>query len=133
MALKGAPIWVSSKTRCSHLGVSDLGSSRSGFGLNLRFDSERFRKWECCSLAAALAQRATTPVEDEKPSLPLADTSGKIEGSQDNESSGFHKDLNLLPSKFALSRFKVEFSSWNMLNFYFSFLFFFYFYFFFFF
>lgn len=99
MALKAAPIWGCAKIPCSHLGVSDLGSRRSGFALNLRHDLERFRKLECCCLGA-LAHRAITPVEDEKPCVPGADSSGAIERTQRNESMGFHKDLNLLPSEF---------------------------------
>ncbi|XP_024019835.1 arogenate dehydratase/prephenate dehydratase 1, chloroplastic [Morus notabilis] len=96
MALNGSPIWGCAKTP-SHLGVSDWGPSRSGFSLNLRCD---LRKWECRflgSLAAAQTQRATTPVDDEKPYLSVADTSGPIQKARNNESRGFHKDLNLLP------------------------------------
>ncbi|PON35014.1 Bifunctional P-protein, chorismate mutase/prephenate dehydratase [Parasponia andersonii] len=96
MALKGAPILVCAKTHCSHLGVSDLRSNRSGFASNLRYDFERFRKWECCCLGA-LSQRAITPVEDEKPSVSVTDISGKTEGTRDHESREFYKDLNLLP------------------------------------
>jgi arogenate/prephenate dehydratase len=92
MALKGAAIWVCARTSCSDLGASDLGSRNSGSAVSLRFDLEKFRKWECCSLGA-LAQRAITPVEDEKPHVP------GVESTQGNESRGFHKDLNLLPSE----------------------------------
>lgn len=96
MALNGSPIWGRVKTTpppFSHLGISGYGSGRSGFALNLRFGS---RKWECCSLA----QRAKTLVDDEKPIMPVADTSGPFEKALSIESMGFHKDLNLLPSKF---------------------------------
>ncbi|XP_062162547.1 arogenate dehydratase/prephenate dehydratase 1, chloroplastic isoform X2 [Alnus glutinosa] len=96
MALKGAAIWVCARTSCSDLGASDLGSRNSGSAVSLRFDLEKFRKWECCSLGA-LAQRAITPVEDEKPHMPGVESSGAVESTQGNESRGFHKDLNLLP------------------------------------
>ncbi|KAM4101804.1 hypothetical protein ACB094_05G173100 [Castanea mollissima] len=56
----------------------------------------RSRKWECCCLAV-LAQRAITPVEDEKPDVSSVGPSWGIERTQGNESRGFHKDLNLLP------------------------------------
>ncbi|XP_059438261.1 arogenate dehydratase/prephenate dehydratase 1, chloroplastic isoform X2 [Corylus avellana] len=96
MALKGAAIWVCARTSCSDLGASDLGSRNSGSAFSLRYDLEKFRKWECCSLAV-LAQRAITPVEDEKPHVSGVESSGAIEPTQGNESRGFHKDLNLLP------------------------------------
>ncbi|XP_062088374.1 arogenate dehydratase/prephenate dehydratase 1, chloroplastic isoform X1 [Humulus lupulus] len=103
MALMGAPIWVSAKAPCSQLGVSDLGSShRFGLALNLRYDLERLRKWECCCLSA-LTQKAITSVEDEKPYAPVADTSADTEETRDNESRGFHKDLNLLPKPLTAS------------------------------
>ncbi|XP_022716118.1 arogenate dehydratase/prephenate dehydratase 1, chloroplastic [Durio zibethinus] len=104
MALKCAPIWVCSQTPHSHLGTPDLGSSRGGIVLDLRPS-----KWECYAFCAS-AQRAINPVEDEKPNTPGVKTSrtGKIDQAQDNVSSAFHKDLNLLPkplSKTDLSPF----------------------------
>ncbi|KAF4372551.1 hypothetical protein F8388_027224 [Cannabis sativa] len=103
MALMGSPIWVSAKAPCSQLGVSDLGSSRRfGFALNLRYDLERLRKWECCCLSA-LTQKAITSVEDEKPQVPVADTPADNEETENNESRGFHKDLNLLPKPLTAS------------------------------
>jgi arogenate/prephenate dehydratase len=112
MALKGAAIWVCARTSYSDLGASDLGPRNSGSAFSLRFDLEKFRKWECCSLAV-LAQRAITPVEDEKPHVSEVESSGAIEPTQDNESRGFHKDLNLLPSEFnSISHpFRIESSS----------------------
>ncbi|ONI09933.1 hypothetical protein PRUPE_4G019500 [Prunus persica] len=92
MAVKGAPTWCYAKTPCSHPGISDLGSTRSGLAFNLSF-----RKWECCCLGVASAQRAITPVEDEKPNLTGAESSGAIQRIEDNESRAFHKDMNLLP------------------------------------
>lgn len=94
MAVKGAPTWGYAKTPCSHPGISDLGSTRSGLAFNLSF-----RKWECCCLGVASAQRAITPVEDEKPNLTGAESSRAIQRIEDNESRGFHKDMNLLPSE----------------------------------
>ena len=93
MALKASPIWVCPRTPCS-----DLWSRNSGSAFNLRFDLEKSRKWECCCLAV-LAQRAITSVEDEKPNVSGVEPSWGIERTQGNESGGFHKDLNLLPSK----------------------------------
>lgn len=98
MALKASPIWVCPRTPCSDLESSDLWSRNSGSTFNLRFDLEKSRKWECCCLAV-LAQRAITPVEDEKPDVSGVGPSWGIERTQGNESRGFHKDLNLLPSK----------------------------------
>ncbi|KAM1959772.1 hypothetical protein FF1_005212 [Malus domestica] len=93
MAAKAASIWVYAKTPYSHQGVSDLGTNRSGLALN-----SNSRKWECSCLAVASAHRAITPVEDEKPSLGgAAESSGAMERIEDNETRGFHKDLNLLP------------------------------------
>ncbi|XP_015883740.3 arogenate dehydratase/prephenate dehydratase 1, chloroplastic isoform X2 [Ziziphus jujuba] len=96
MALKSSPFWVCVKTPSSHLGVSDLGSRRSVFALDLTHDLQRYRKLECCCLGA-LAQRAITPVEDEKPCVPGSDSSAPIERTQGYESGRFHKDLSLLP------------------------------------
>lgn len=113
MALNGSPIWGCAKTTSSHLGVSDWGPSRSGFALNWRCD---LRKWECCflgSLAAAQTQRATTPVDDEKPYLSVADTSGPIQKARNNESRGFHKDLNLLPSEILHNHTSIFFCPTN--------------------
>ncbi|KAL5578831.1 hypothetical protein UlMin_011273 [Ulmus minor] len=103
MALKSFPIWGCVKTPRSQMGVSDLGSRISGFGLSLRYDLEKTRKWECCCLVA-LAHKATTPLEDEKPQLSDADSSKGIEGTQGNEPRGLHKDLNYLPKPLTASK-----------------------------
>lgn len=102
MALKAATSWVGPRTSCSDLGSFDLRSRNSPTAVRLRYDLDKFRKWECCSLGV-LAQRATTPVEDEKPQVSGGDSSGVIERSQGNESKGFHKDLNLLPKPLSAS------------------------------
>uniref|UniRef100_A0A5B6YWY5 Uncharacterized protein n=1 Tax=Davidia involucrata TaxID=16924 RepID=A0A5B6YWY5_DAVIN len=94
MALNAVPIWVCVNHSHTQLHVSDSGSNRSGSGWNLRFDLDRFRKWECCAL---LAQRATTPVEDEKPFTPGFESPGGTDQTEINKSRGFHKDLNSLP------------------------------------
>ncbi|XP_048132161.1 arogenate dehydratase/prephenate dehydratase 1, chloroplastic [Rhodamnia argentea] len=99
MASKGAlPIWVCAKTAQLQVGCSDLGARTCGFALNLSVngDSERPRKWECLSVGV-LAQRAITPVEDEKPQTSGLESSGAIERTQQEEAKVFHKDLNLLP------------------------------------
>ncbi|KAJ6769552.1 AROGENATE DEHYDRATASE/PREPHENATE DEHYDRATASE 1 CHLOROPLASTIC [Salix purpurea] len=90
-----SPIWVSPLRPHSKAGVSDLGLRRC-VDLRCYWDLERLPKWECCCLSV-LAQRAITPVEDEKPAAPQVDTSGAIDQVQDTQSRGFHKDLNLLP------------------------------------
>ncbi|XP_059662355.1 arogenate dehydratase/prephenate dehydratase 1, chloroplastic [Cornus florida] len=95
MALKAVPIWVSSNNSHVQLGFSELGTKRYGSGLNLRFDLDRYRKWECCGLL--LAQRAISPVEDEKPLTPGLESPGETDQTQITESRGFHKDLNSLP------------------------------------
>ncbi|GMP73176.1 hypothetical protein CsSME_00031007 [Camellia sinensis var. sinensis] len=95
MALKAVPIWVCANHSCTHLRFTDLGSRRSGSGSNLRFDCDKFRKWEWC---LASAQRATRLVEDEKkPLAPGLSSPGGNEQTQVTESRGFHKDLNSLP------------------------------------
>lgn len=104
MAFKAAPIWGCATIHSSHLGASDLGSRPYGFAFNLKHDLGRFPKLECCCLGV-LAQRAINPVEDEKPCVPAADSSGAIERTPDNESRAFHKDLSLLPSEFIRSHF----------------------------
>lgn len=98
-ALSGATIWGCAKrVPCS--GVSDLGPKSSGLGSNLRYKRgyERVRKWECCCFRGSLAQRAITPVEDEKPGLSMADNPSPLQMSETSEALGF-KDLSLLPSK----------------------------------
>lgn len=104
MALKAPAIWVCPRTPCSDLGASDLWSRNSGSAFNLRFDLDKFRKWECCCLSV-LAQRATTPVEDEKPHVSGVESSLDIESAKGNESRGFHKDLNLLPKPLSANDF----------------------------
>ncbi|XP_028755241.1 arogenate dehydratase/prephenate dehydratase 1, chloroplastic-like [Neltuma alba] len=94
MALKGVSIW--SCSQAPQLGVANPHSGNSGQIVNLRGDFGKCRKWECCCLAV-LAQRATTPVEDEKPTMPVVKISGPSDGAHENDSKGFHKDLNLLP------------------------------------
>ncbi|EEF43858.1 arogenate dehydratase/prephenate dehydratase 1, chloroplastic [Ricinus communis] len=99
MALRAAgSLWFSPIRPCSNVGGSDLGNRRCGKGLDFRcnWDSDRFSKGEWCCLAV-LAQRAITPVEDEKPCTPEVESSQAIEKVQDTQSSSFHKDLNLLP------------------------------------
>uniref|UniRef100_A0A5B6YUV9 Arogenate dehydratase n=1 Tax=Davidia involucrata TaxID=16924 RepID=A0A5B6YUV9_DAVIN len=94
MALKSVSLWVCANHSHTQLGVSNSGSNRSGSGWNLRFDLDRSRKWECCGV---LAQRATTPVEDEKPLTSGFESPGGTDQTQITESRGFHKDLNSLP------------------------------------
>lgn len=90
MALKAVPIWGSAVRSNPQLGsTSDLGTRHFSF----RTDLETFRKWECC---AVLAQRATTPVEDEKPATEI-EFLGLIDQTQNKDSTTFHKDLNSLP------------------------------------
>lgn len=115
MALRtAAPIWVGPIRPHSNVGASDLGYRRCGFSLGLRcnWDLERFPKWECCCLGV-LAQRAITPVEDEKPFTPEVESSKAINQVEDSKSRGFHKDLNLLPSEFPRSQF------WKLISSYF--------------
>lgn len=96
MALKAKPIWGCAETPHFHVGVPDLGK-RCRFGLDLR----SLNKWECrCVSALAQNHRAITPVEDEKPYTRDVESSEATEGSQNSESTGFHKDLSLLPSEF---------------------------------
>ncbi|XP_034697095.1 arogenate dehydratase/prephenate dehydratase 1, chloroplastic isoform X1 [Vitis riparia] len=94
MALKTGPIWGSATPPHPHLGLADLGGRRAGCALNLRFDFERFRKWECL---AVLGQRATIPVEDEKPLRPGVESPGGADEAKETEPRAFHRDLNSLP------------------------------------
>lgn len=99
MALKCAFLSVCARNPCSDIGASDCGSRNSGAALtSLKLDLEKFRKWECCRFGA-LTQQAITAVEDEKPHVPGVESSGTIERARGNEPSGFHTDLNLLPSE----------------------------------
>ncbi|KAJ7946299.1 Arogenate dehydratase [Quillaja saponaria] len=95
MGLKGASIWGCTKA-FSHLGVTNSGARNSRLIVNLRYDIEKSRKWECCCLDVT-AQRAATPVGEEKPNVPGIESSGASDQVLENESKGFHKNLNLLP------------------------------------
>lgn len=95
MSLKALPIW--GVLVPSQLGVSDSGRIRTGSGLNWRIG----RKWEC--LGSSVAQRGKTPVEDEKPLAPAL--TGGTDPTRITESTGFHKDLNSLPSELILCPF----------------------------
>ncbi|XP_044461987.1 arogenate dehydratase/prephenate dehydratase 1, chloroplastic-like isoform X2 [Mangifera indica] len=94
MALKANPIWGYAKTPHFHVGLPDLGPRPCGFALDFR----GLNKWECSCVGvlAQTPQRAITPVEDEKPSHDM-ESSGAIQRPFDMESTGFHKDMNLLP------------------------------------
>lgn len=95
MALKAFSMWGCSQSQVPKLGLANchLGNSRQI--VNLRSEFGKCQKWECCCLGV-LAQRAANPVEDEKP---VVEISGPSDVSHENDSKGFHKDLNLLPSK----------------------------------
>lgn len=99
MALKGVSIWGCSQA--PQLGVANSQPGNSGLIVNLRCDFGKCRRWECCCLSV-LAQRAPTAIEDEKPTVPMVEISGASDGANENESKGFHMDLNLLPSKLYL-------------------------------
>lgn len=98
MALEGASIRVCSSAPCSGLSASDFGSSSGATSVSLRLDLEKLRRWECGRLSA-LTQRATTPVEDEKPHTPEVESYRAIERTQGIESLHFQKDLSFLPSE----------------------------------
>ncbi|KAM4101899.1 hypothetical protein ACB094_05G180700 [Castanea mollissima] len=97
MALEGAPI------------------RNSGLAFNLRFRSEKFRKWEFCCLGV-FAKRDTSPVEDHKPYVPGVESSRTIEQTQGNESKGNHKALNLLPIEERFSAYDHSSSTSNDLK-----------------
>ncbi|KAL1829834.1 hypothetical protein ACET3Z_008246 [Daucus carota] len=90
MSLKAVPIWVCANHSPQHSysqlgGVSDLvGAKRCRF--------VGYARMEC--FGALSAQRAKTPVEDDKPLTKPIDS---IDVSQLSQSVGFHKDLNSLP------------------------------------
>ncbi|XAR65656.1 Arogenate dehydratase [Bertholletia excelsa] len=88
MASKAVPIWVCGHKSRSQLGSADLGSRRYGSCSDLRFHFGNFRKWEC------LAQKAITPVEDEKP---VIHSPGGNEQTLNTKAGSLHKDLNSLP------------------------------------
>ncbi|XP_028762980.1 arogenate dehydratase/prephenate dehydratase 1, chloroplastic-like [Neltuma alba] len=92
MALKCVCIGGCWKTHQS--GAANFQPGNSGLIMNMRYDLEKCRKWECCYLGA-LAQKAANPIEDDKkPAVTGADSSGSITGVQENESKGL---INLLP------------------------------------
>ncbi|MED6144115.1 ADP,ATP carrier protein [Stylosanthes scabra] len=74
-----------------------LGSNGANCGLNLRYELHRCCNWKCCTSLCVVAQRALTPVDDEKPTAPLVDSSLDDDVSHHNHSEAFHKDVNLLP------------------------------------
>ncbi|KAI4295907.1 hypothetical protein L6164_035903 [Bauhinia variegata] len=94
MALKCVSIYGCNKA--PQLGTSNCMSGNSGLITNLRYDLDKCCKWECCSLGV-LAQKAITSVEEEKPTVPGMEASLANDGVQEDESKGFHKDVNLLP------------------------------------
>ncbi|XP_031392032.1 arogenate dehydratase/prephenate dehydratase 1, chloroplastic [Punica granatum] len=100
MSLKGVPLWGGAKSPSLHVVVPDLGPKPCGLALNLSgmldFPSGKSKKWECCSVGA-LAQRAITPVEDDRPDTSGLEPAGAADPTQDDQSKGFHKDLSLLP------------------------------------
>lgn len=79
----------------SHAQLGKNASSSSVPGLNWKTDLCRLSKSVCC--CAALAQRAVTPVEDGKPLKSESEPQGRIARAKENDSTGFHKDLNALP------------------------------------
>ncbi|QCD79745.1 prephenate dehydratase [Vigna unguiculata] len=96
MALKAVSIWGYSKVPPPQLGAG-LANSHPTPIWNQRYDFDKCRRWECCCLGVS-AQRATTAVEDEEPNVPpLVESSGAADGVHQNESKGFHKDINQLP------------------------------------
>ncbi|XP_072065684.1 arogenate dehydratase/prephenate dehydratase 1, chloroplastic isoform X2 [Arachis hypogaea] len=97
MALKASASICPSSSSYPQLGSHD---SNCGLirGLNLRYDLDKCCNWKCCCTSLGLvAQRALTPVEDEKPTVPLVDSSLAADASHYNDSKAFHKDVNLLP------------------------------------
>lgn len=90
MALKCVPIFFCSPKPQSLIDIPALGYSRGRFVLDIRPI-----RLECCG---ASAQGAICLVEDEKPGAKTSPT-GKIDKDGKTISRGFHKDLNLLPSK----------------------------------
>lgn len=98
MALKAVSIWGYSKASPPQLGVG-LANSHPTLIWNQRYDFDKCRRWECCCLGVS-AQRATTAVEDDEPNVPpLVQSSGAADSVHQNESKGFHKDINQLPSE----------------------------------
>ncbi|KAJ6397133.1 hypothetical protein OIU77_022052 [Salix suchowensis] len=102
MALRDAShIWANPLRPHYNVGVSDLGLRRC-VDMRCNWDRERLPKWECCCVSL-LAQRAITPVEDEKPLTPQMETSEAIDQVQNTQSKGFHMDLNLLPKPLSVT------------------------------
>uniref|UniRef100_A0A7N0UCY1 Arogenate dehydratase n=1 Tax=Kalanchoe fedtschenkoi TaxID=63787 RepID=A0A7N0UCY1_KALFE len=95
MALKGSPSWAPPHPSASPYSPS---TKPCAFGLSLSRDC---RKWECVSVSVSvssplnLAERAKTPVEDDKSKSSETESSVGIDRTP--ASPGFHKDLNSLP------------------------------------
>lgn len=85
---------------CGVFTSPDLGTRPCLAGLSFRKDLKKLGKWECC--CGVLGQRAITPVEDEKPLNPSTIVEPQFSGVQRTEHTGFHRDLNSLPSEFLL-------------------------------
>lgn len=96
MSLKAVPIWVCANHFPQH--SSQLGGGCvSDLFVPKRCRFVGYSRMDC--FAALSLQRAKTPVEDDKPLTKPDLGVASINASQINQSLGFHKDLNSLPSE----------------------------------
>lgn len=91
MSSKAVPIWVCANHFPQH--SSQLGGCVSDLFAPKRCRFVGYSRMEC--FGGLSVQRAKTPFEDDKPDLGVA----SVDVSQINQSLGFHKDLNSLPSE----------------------------------
>ncbi|XP_061336964.1 arogenate dehydratase/prephenate dehydratase 1, chloroplastic-like [Gastrolobium bilobum] len=96
MALKGCFIWGCPKA--PQFGFASFQPASSKLSVNLRYDLEKCREWECSF--GVLAQGTLTGVE----------SSGAGDGVcvQKNESTGCHQDVNMLPKPLTASEFSFS-------------------------
>lgn len=95
MSLKAVPIWICANHFPQH---SQLGSA-SDLVVPKRCRFVGYSRMEC--FGSLSAQRAKTPVEDDKPLTKpdLGAASVHPTATQNPQSIAFHKDLNSLPSE----------------------------------
>ncbi|KAK9284679.1 hypothetical protein L1049_023855 [Liquidambar formosana] len=93
----------------SQLGWGDLGSKPSGVAWNRVRESERVRKWVCCSGFSELsAHRAIRSVGDESPSKPESELQQVVDQRESNVSNRVQKDLGSFPRPLSVADFSAS-------------------------
>ena len=87
---------------CGIFSSTDLQTRSIFVELKFRRNLERLGKWDCCC-AVLRQERAIipAPVDDENQLKPSISSENHSVGIQQNHHTGFHRDLNSLPSEFS--------------------------------